>query len=67
MAVPAIAARQRETARGQLRKLADGATAWRTTLSPESYPALDEHRLGEVPVMPASGHLDVIVRAFALC
>ncbi len=72
MAVRAIAALEREPvrepsrepARERVHELAEGAFAWRARLSAESYPALDEHRLGTVPVMPASGHLDLIVRAF---
>jgi phthiocerol/phenolphthiocerol synthesis type-I polyketide synthase E len=38
---------------------------WETSLSPERTWALDEHRVGEGhPVLPGTGHLDLIVRGY---
>ncbi|MFE4976386.1 SDR family NAD(P)-dependent oxidoreductase [Kitasatospora sp. NPDC056651] len=56
MAVPALAA-------GQARPVA-AARVWRTELTPAEYPALDEHRVSGKAVLPGTGHLDLIVRAF---
>jgi phthiocerol/phenolphthiocerol synthesis type-I polyketide synthase E len=37
---------------------------WSTELGPEDYPLLDEHRIGDAPVLPGTAHLDLVVRAF---
>jgi phthiocerol/phenolphthiocerol synthesis type-I polyketide synthase E len=41
-----------------------GARHWETTVAVQSEPVLDEHRLGSVPVLPGTGHLDMVVRAY---
>ncbi|WP_433550348.1 SDR family NAD(P)-dependent oxidoreductase [Micromonospora zamorensis] len=40
------------------------ARRWQTVLSAENDPVTDEHRLGDVPVVPGTRHLDLIVDAF---
>jgi acyl transferase domain-containing protein/acyl carrier protein len=37
---------------------------WTTVLSAESTWVLDEHRLAGVPVLPGTGYIDIVVRAF---
>lgn len=37
---------------------------YESTLSPDNTWALDEHRLGGVPVLPGTAHLDLVLRAF---
>ena len=43
---------------------AAGVVRWRTTLRPDSYPVLDEHRINGRALLPGTGHLDLIVRAY---
>ncbi|MEU5783362.1 SDR family NAD(P)-dependent oxidoreductase [Micromonospora lupini] len=38
--------------------------SWSIEVSLDNWPILDEHRIGTRPVMPGTGHLDLIVRAF---
>lgn len=40
------------------------ARQWQTVLSAENDPVTDEHRLGPVPVVPGTRHLDLVVEAF---
>ncbi|TNH27982.1 SDR family NAD(P)-dependent oxidoreductase [Micromonospora orduensis] len=40
------------------------ARRWQTVLSAENDPVTDEHRLGTVPVVPGTRHLDLVVEAF---
>ncbi|RQX01381.1 type I polyketide synthase [Micromonospora inaquosa] len=40
------------------------ARPWQTVLSAENDPVTDEHRLGDVPVVPGTRHLDLVVDAF---
>lgn len=40
------------------------ARRWQTVLSAENDPVTDEHRLGDVPVVPGTRHLDLVVDAF---
>lgn len=40
------------------------AGRWQTVLSAENDPVTDEHRLGSVPVVPGTRHLDLVVEAF---
>ncbi|NES30187.1 SDR family NAD(P)-dependent oxidoreductase [Micromonospora terminaliae] len=40
------------------------ARRWQTMLSAENDPVTDEHRLGSVPVVPGTRHLDLVVEAF---
>jgi acyl transferase domain-containing protein/acyl carrier protein len=37
---------------------------WERVLSAENCPALDEHRIEGTPVLPGTGHLDLVVTAF---
>src|ERR1019366_3647098 len=46
------------------REQSQGVRRWQTVLSVESYAALDEHRLGPTAVLPGTGPLDPILRAF---
>ncbi|MFF5100315.1 MULTISPECIES: type I polyketide synthase [Actinosynnema] len=39
-------------------------TRWETVLDVDGHPVLDEHRIDSVPVLPGTGHLDLVVRAF---
>lgn len=67
MAVPGLAAARsgHNGHAGQAQaEPAEGTRHWQTELSADSYAALDEHRIGSVPVMPGTGHIDLIVRAF---
>lgn len=41
-----------------------GVIRWRTTLRPDAYPVLDEHRINGRALLPGTGHLDLIVRAY---
>ncbi|HJD81126.1 type I polyketide synthase [Kitasatospora aureofaciens] len=41
-----------------------GTRHWRSLLDPAADPMLDEHRFSGKPVMPGTGHLDTVVRAF---
>jgi acyl transferase domain-containing protein/acyl carrier protein len=52
MAVPTLTASAR------------AAITWRTTLRPDGCPVLDEHRINGRALLPGTGHLDLIVRAF---
>ncbi|MFD2765824.1 type I polyketide synthase [Micromonospora eburnea] len=40
------------------------ARRWQTVLSAENDPVTDEHRLGTVPVVPGTRHLDLVIEAF---
>lgn len=40
------------------------ARRWQTVLSAQNDPVTDEHRLGSVPVVPGTRHLDLVVEAF---
>jgi acyl carrier protein len=42
----------------------EDALVWTTVLSAETAWVLDEHRLDGVPVLPGTGYLDLVVRAF---
>jgi phthiocerol/phenolphthiocerol synthesis type-I polyketide synthase E len=42
----------------------EDAVVWTTVLSAESTWVLDEHRLAGVPVLPGTGYIDMVVRAF---
>lgn len=39
-------------------------TSWSVTLDPRNYPVLDEHRVDGIALLPGTGHLDLLVRAF---
>ncbi|MFE8944799.1 SDR family NAD(P)-dependent oxidoreductase [Streptomyces sp. NPDC007856] len=41
-----------------------GTRVWTGRLDAATDPMLDEHRVGAKPVMPGTGHLDMVVRAF---
>jgi phthiocerol/phenolphthiocerol synthesis type-I polyketide synthase E len=43
-----------------------GTRRWETVLDADSYPFLDEHRIGAdgVALLPGTGHLDLVLRAF---
>ncbi|GAA1369375.1 type I polyketide synthase [Catellatospora chokoriensis] len=41
-----------------------GTRQWQVLLDAAADPMLDEHRFGGKPVMPGTGHLDAVVRAF---
>src|ERR1022692_3062540 len=56
MAVDHVSARERR---------ADPDTLiWSVEMSPDDDPLLDEHRIGDEPVLPGTGHLDLVVRGF---
>ncbi len=40
------------------------APRWEITLCPEEYPVLDEHRINEQAVLPGTGSLDLVARAY---
>ncbi len=40
------------------------ALVWETVLSQQTDWALDEHRLADEPVLPGTGHLDLVLRAY---
>lgn len=44
--------------------LPDGAVVWHRTVDARDEPVVDEHRLGRVPVVPGTSHLDFVVTAF---
>ncbi|QKG18652.1 type I polyketide synthase [Actinomadura verrucosospora] len=43
---------------------APDARRWETTVDVASWPILDEHRLSGTPILPATAHLDLVIRAF---
>ncbi|MFC4015626.1 SDR family NAD(P)-dependent oxidoreductase [Nonomuraea purpurea] len=44
--------------------MAAGGQVWKTVLDPATCPILAEHRIGGVPTLPGTGHLDLAIRAF---
>ncbi|SPT57301.1 type I polyketide synthase [Actinomadura madurae] len=42
----------------------EGSRTWSAVLDPREHPVLDEHRIDGVPVLPGTGHLDLVVRAY---
>ncbi|MEU9036336.1 type I polyketide synthase [Streptomyces sp. NPDC048352] len=63
MAVPALAARDGRPQDGPPAAAVRHRT-WSTELTPAECPALDEHRISGKAVLPGTGHLDLVVRAF---
>ncbi|MEY9947164.1 SDR family NAD(P)-dependent oxidoreductase [Kitasatospora sp. GAS1066B] len=57
MAVPGLAKQTEATA-------AVAGPVWRAALTPSECPMLDEHRINGEAVLPGTGHLDFVVRAF---